>query len=158
MAFLFIDGHSLIHAAEPFRTMHRSGGVDGRRQARLYLTSLARRYADGSGERLVLVFDGTGAKTREESREDGLQVIYAGGGKTADDVIERLAAKYAPTTSVSVVTEDVAERITVAAFGATWMSAKSFAERIERLEASRSKKPSAPQESFNAIQWPGSSS
>ncbi len=155
MAFLFIDGHSLIHAAEPFRTMHRSGGVDGRRQARLYLTSLARRYADGSGESIVVVFDGTGSKTREESREDGLQVIYAGGGKTADDVIERLAAKYARITDVSVVTEDVAERITVAAFGATWMSAKSFAERIARLEARQSKKSVSPQVPFNTIQWPG---
>ena len=134
--------------------MHLSGGADGRRQARLHLIALARRYADGSQERLVLVFDGSGAKTQEESREEGLQVIYAGGGKTADEVIERLAAKYCPITDVSVVTEDVAERVTVAAFGATWMSAKSFAERITRLEARSSTKRVSQEEPFNAIRWP----
>ena len=50
---------------------------------------------DMTGQRVVVVFDGTGRRLTEEREDGGIQVFYADAGQTADSVIERLAAKYA---------------------------------------------------------------
>ena len=68
--------------------------------------------------RVVVVFDGKGARTTEETAPDGIQVFYAPAGRTADEIIERLVAKYAATHRLVVATSDGLEQTTALAFGA----------------------------------------
>ncbi len=41
-------------------------------------------YQDQSGVRVVLVFDGQGARVTEESEPGGIQIFYAPAGRTAE--------------------------------------------------------------------------
>jgi len=47
----------------------------------------------------------------------GIQVFYSGGGKTADCIIERLAAKYAGEHEITAATNDNLVQQTVITFG-----------------------------------------
>ncbi|HEY5813240.1 MAG TPA: NYN domain-containing protein [Terrimicrobiaceae bacterium] len=87
---------------------------------------------DNTDWNVTVVFDGAGAKTTEAtSAPQGIQVFYSTAEQTADSVIERLAAKYAELYEVTVATNDLMERTTVATFGATSMSAWQLREEIE---------------------------
>lgn len=140
--FMLVDGHSAIFAIRELRELHS----DLPRRARAELLSRMASYVDATGERAVVVFDGRGETSEEERGTPGLQVFYSGSGKTADDIIERLAAKYAERYELTVVTEDQLERTTVEAFGAwtigveglvdKWRRAEGeLREKIERLKA-----------------------
>jgi len=102
--------------------------------ARELLASRLSAYQDASGERVAVVFDGSG-ETSEEPRLPGrIQIFYSGSGRTADDVIERLVYNYAGRYQLTVATEDNAERETVAALGGHWISAAGLAERLQMAE------------------------
>jgi predicted RNA-binding protein with PIN domain len=75
-------------------------------------------YQDQSGVRVVLVFDGRGAKAQEDGTPGGIQIFYAPAGGTADGLIERLVAKYAGTHRLTVATSDRLEQQTAISFGA----------------------------------------
>ena len=63
--YLFIDGHSVIHAWEDLRKLHLRGAL--RYMAREELLKRMRTLQDMSGERVVVVFDGQGAKTTDQA-------------------------------------------------------------------------------------------
>ena len=134
--FLLVDGHSLLHSWAELRRLHR----DHPRHARNELAARLARYADASGERVVIVFDGQGETSEEPRRIPGLQVFYSGSGKTADDVIERLVVKYADRYELTVATEDLAERTTVEASGAWTTGTAGLVERVHRAEAGLAEK------------------
>lgn len=118
--YLLVDGHNVMHA---WPEIARHLRVASKRQlARTELLQRLRHLQDMSGMQIVVVFDGTTAKITEEREQAGLQVIYADAGHTADDLIEKLAAKYAKDRPMRVVSADGLVRDTVTAFGADWLS------------------------------------
>ena len=113
--YLLVDGHSVIFAWPELSRLH------GERMssARDALVSVLTAYQDQSGVRVVLVFDGQGARVSEEAvGRDGIQIFYAPAGSTADGVIERLVAKYAATYRITVASSDRLVEQTVFTFGA----------------------------------------
>ena len=112
--YLLVDGHSVIFAWPELRALH----VRRMAAAREALVKALTDYQDQSGVRVVVVFDGQGARTTEETEPDRPQVFYAAAGRTADGVIERLVAKYAATHRLVVATSDSLEQQTAISFGA----------------------------------------
>ena len=62
----------------------------------------------------------------KKTEPGGIQVFYSGADQTADDIIERLVAKYAGRHDITVVTSDHLEQMTVNTFGASWLSAENL--------------------------------
>ncbi|HEX4083655.1 MAG TPA: NYN domain-containing protein [Chthoniobacteraceae bacterium] len=122
MRVLIVDGHSVIFAWPEMRKLHeRRTGL-----AREAVIKALTAYQDASGIHVVAVFDGKGARANEATEPGGIQIFYSGVDQTADDIIERLVAKYSERHEITVVTSDRLEQITVSTFGATFMSAESL--------------------------------
>lgn len=120
LTYLLIDGHSVIHAWPELLREHR---VASRRHlARIELLKRLRNLQDMSGMQVVVVFDGAKQGTNEEREKDGLQIIYADPGTTADTIIERLVARYAKERPMRVVTADGMVRETILSLGAEGIS------------------------------------
>jgi len=130
--YLIIDGHSVIHAWEDLRRLHLKGSL--RYMARDELLKRMRTLQDMSGERVVVVFDGQGAKVSEEREEGGVQIFYADAGHTADSVIERLASKYSDKFRLRVCTADRMIWESIRASGALWISPDTLREDFDRSE------------------------
>jgi predicted RNA-binding protein with PIN domain len=86
---------------------------------------------DNSDWTVAVVFDGRGAKPSSEGSPDGIKIFYSKDGQTADAIIERLAAKYAPRCDVTVATDDHLERTTVESFGAISISSRQLQSEME---------------------------
>jgi predicted RNA-binding protein with PIN domain len=139
MRYLIVDGHSVIFAWPDLRALHtrRTGA------ARDELVRQLTAYQDASGVRVVAVFDGKGAKPNEATEPGGIQVFYSRAGQAADEIVERLVAKYGTEHELTVATDDHLERQTALSFGATTIStemlrgmlndeARDFARRLKR--------------------------
>jgi predicted RNA-binding protein with PIN domain len=122
MQVLIVDGHSVIFAWPEIRALHSRRTSLAREAVVKALTE----YQDASGVHVVAVFDGKGARANEATEPGGIQVFYSGVDQTADDIIERLVAKYAGQHQITVVTSDHLEQMTVNAFGASFVSAESL--------------------------------
>ena len=98
--------------------------MHGRRTgaARDALVKQLTAYQDASGVRVVAVFDGKGEKPNEATEPGGIQIFYSRAGQTADEVIERLVAKYGKEHDLTVATDDHMEQQTALTFGANTMS------------------------------------
>jgi predicted RNA-binding protein with PIN domain len=122
--WVLVDGYSVLHAWPHLRR------VAGRslEQQRDALVAVLRRYADSSGRRVTVVFDGYAAKRKPAvtERVAGIEVIFSEHGKTADDVIERLVAEAPQPEQIQVVTSDNLERHTVESLGAQSISTELF--------------------------------
>lgn len=126
-SFLLVDGNNIIHAWLDLLELHL------RIPGSAY-TELIRRlseFRDYSGERIVVVFDGRASGMTEERPTPGLQVIYTSRSSTADDIIERLAIKYAGLYRITVATDDRAEQDLVVAAGGEALSADGLRQRLE---------------------------
>ena len=130
--FLIVDGHSVIHAWEDLARMHRTSSK--RHLAREALLHRMRCLQDMTGERVVVVFDGTRARMSEEREAGGLQVFYADAGHTADAVIERRAARHGSTRRLRVASGDGMVRDSVHASGADCISPEFLRMEWERAE------------------------
>ncbi len=84
----------------------------------------------------MLVFDGRGNTTQEERPPGGIQIFYTSASKTADDVIERLAIKYAARFDIIVATNDRAEQDIVVGAGGMAISAEMLREKLTAAEQS----------------------
>src|SRR6266545_2320570 len=103
--YLIVDGHSIIFDWAELRKLHtRRPSV-----AREALIKQLRHYQDWSGVRVVVVFDGQGARVSEMSEPHDVQIFYARRGQSADTIVERLASKYAARYEVTVATSDSLE-------------------------------------------------
>jgi len=126
-SFLLVDGNNIIHAWPDLLAMHRRR----KGSAHSELISRLESYRDFTGDRVVIVFDGKGATTREERREDGLQIFYTSESHTADDIIERLAIRYADTYDIIVATDDRAEQDIVVGAGGSVLSSIALRDILE---------------------------
>jgi predicted RNA-binding protein with PIN domain len=94
-------------------------------------------YRGFAGTRIVIVFDGRGAQTTDERLPEGIQVFYSSASHTADDIIERLAIKYAEQYDIQVATDDRAEQNIVIGAGGSAMSVDHLIQLWERSESDR---------------------
>ena len=122
MRYLIVDAHSVIFAWPELRKLHARRTV----LARDELVKILTAYQDASGVRVVAVFDGTGAKMNEATEPGGIQIFYSGAGQTADEIVERLVAKYARQHEITVATSDLMEQQTATSFGALVVSAEGL--------------------------------
>jgi predicted RNA-binding protein with PIN domain len=136
MQYLIVDGHSVIFAWPELRKLHTRRTA----LARLELVKRLTQYQDASGVRVVVVFDGRGEATSEDSNKEGIQVFYSATGQTADHVVERLVAKYAGKHQITVATSDHLEQQTASSFGAYTVSAEGLRELVAEAEAHLSRR------------------
>jgi predicted RNA-binding protein with PIN domain len=130
--FLIVDGHSVIFAWPELRALHDRRTASARER----LTRILTEYQDFTGTQVVLVFDGKGATITQETEPGGIQVFYSDAGRTADDLIERLAAKYGNLYSLTVATSDLLEQQTAIAFGADCVDADGLRDLIKNAQRS----------------------
>jgi uncharacterized protein len=116
--YLIVDGHSVIFAWPELRKLHERRSAT----AREALIKQLRDYQDWSGVRVVVVFDGSGARVGGSAEPGQIQIFYSRRGQTADAVVERLAGKYAGRFDIVVATADGKEQTTVSSFGASCVS------------------------------------
>ena len=124
--FLIVDGHSVIFAWPELRALHDSKTA----LARERLTKILTEYQDLSGISVVLVFDGRGPVITQENEPGGIQIFYSNTGHTADDIVERLVAKYGKIYSITVATSDMLEQQTAIAFGGNCISADGLRKLV----------------------------
>ncbi|MCE9609722.1 MAG: NYN domain-containing protein [Chthoniobacter sp.] len=122
MRYLIVDGHSVIFAWPELRKLHTRRTVLARDELVKQLTA----YQDASGVRVVAVFDGKGEVASEATAPGGIQIFYSGAGQTADEIVERLVAKYASQHEITVATDDHMEQQTATSFGALVVSAQGL--------------------------------
>jgi uncharacterized protein len=130
MRFLLVDAHSVIFAWPVLRALHQRHAEAAREQLIARLTA----YQDATGTRVVIAFDGQGKKNTSEKRPSGVQIFYSASKKTADDILERLVAKYSSEHDMTVASNDRMVAQTVITFGGTAISVESLLDDLERVD------------------------
>lgn len=131
MRVLIVDCHSVIFQWPELRLLHAKRMT----LARDALVKLLTEYQDSTGIHVVAVFDGKGAEKATETTEPGgIQIFYSGADRTADDIIERLAALYGAEHEITVATADLLEQQTVISFGAQAVSTDNLKTMIEQAQ------------------------
>jgi predicted RNA-binding protein with PIN domain len=126
---ILVDGYSLLHnwpELAPGRARHSA-------QAREELIQRLTLYRDAIGTPITIFFDGGGAPsgTPATASTPELEVLYSKAGKTADDMIERAAYRFADYGEVLAVTDDNAERDTVISMGGMASNCWNFIQTVE---------------------------
>src|SRR5581483_11938672 len=131
LARILIDGYSLLH--------HWAELAPGKPRyseaARDELLHVLRQYRDTIGTPITVVFDGVSVSRRGDSPVEStreLEIIYSSSRQSADDIIERAAARLREYGEVLVVTNDFAERDTVFYHGGLSSSCENFVADVER--------------------------
>ena len=127
--WVLVDGYSVLHQWPRLQKL-AGRSLEIRRNT---LISLLEAYADHSGRRVTIVFDAYAAKHKLETagRSRGVEILYSGSGKTADETIERLVAESSQPRLLLVVTSDNLERQTVETLGAQSVSAELFELEVQ---------------------------
>jgi uncharacterized protein len=126
---ILVDGYSLLHnwpELAPGKPRHSM-------EARDELIRILTLYRDATSTPITIVFDGAGksAGTAYPSTPD-LEILYSRSGQTADQIIERVAARMSEYGEVLAVTDDYAERDTVFYQGGMSSSCSNFIAAVER--------------------------
>lgn len=134
---LLIDGPNVMH--------HWAGGQlrkDAAPRARDRLVAAARGLHDAEQWRVTLVFDGRGPELRIERplAEPTFSCIDTPASLTADDVIEQLVGQAKIPGDCRVATADQAERRTIEALGAAWISPAELRAWIDRVAARQTRR------------------
>ncbi len=127
---LLVDGHSVIFAWPDLAEIHRRNTASARENLVRRLTGLQ----DSTAWEVAVVFDGRGAKASSDSIPHGIAVFYSKSGQTADEIIERLAAKYSSSCEVTVATDDHMERTTVEALDCLSISTNQLLSEMESAD------------------------
>jgi predicted RNA-binding protein with PIN domain len=130
-SFLIVDGHSIIFAWPELLALQRRSGAAAREDLIRILTE----YQDLSGVNVVVVFDGKGERINEVTEPGGIQIFYSNAGRTADEIVERLVAKYGHKHAITVATADLLEQQTVISFGGQSVGSEGLRRRIEDARA-----------------------
>lgn len=104
--YLIIDGYNLMHAAGIARPRYAPGGLEACR-ARLHRELSARLDADVLAAAVVVydAFDSVSDLDREQQHR-GVNVLFAGQGRDADSLIERMLRQHSVPRRVIVVSSD----------------------------------------------------
>jgi predicted RNA-binding protein with PIN domain len=129
---ILVDGYSLLHSWPELAP----GAARHSERARDALTEMLQCYQDVAGTPVTVIFDGQAAREpRPKCPPGAVEVLFSGGGRTADDLIERAAFRFQSYGEVLVVTDDFAERDTVSAVGASVASCANFISMIDQALA-----------------------
>ena len=128
---ILVDGYSLLHRWPALA----SGTPRHSSAAREALINRLREYRAATHTPITVFFDGQGAPagTPKPLSDPNLEILYSPSGRTADDLIERAAYRFRAYGDVLVVTDDYAERDTVAAFGGLVSSCEVFIRQVESV-------------------------
>ncbi len=126
---ILVDGYSLLHnwpKLAPGKPRHSAA-------AREELISRLTQYHDACRTPITIVFDGAGGGNNFDRipSTDDVEIVYSRAGQSADQVIERVAHRLAAYGEVLVVTDDSAERETVASAGGMVSNCLSFIQTVE---------------------------
>lgn len=133
---ILVDGYSLLHKwpqLAPGKQRHTEAARDA-------LVETLTHYRDAIGTPITVVFDGGGAPKgapKAHSTRD-FEVLFSRKRNTADDLIERATQRLIEYGEVLVVTDDYAERDTVAFLGALTSSCAGFIDAVESALGSMS--------------------
>jgi uncharacterized protein len=119
---LVIDGYNLIHHSLELMAAHEQG------QGREALAAALSLYRQKKGHRLTVVFDGGPEHQTLRASLGGVPVIYAGGERSADQVIVEMAQRGGQ--GLTVVTDDRALGEACRRLGAEVVQARVFACRL----------------------------
>jgi predicted RNA-binding protein with PIN domain len=127
---ILVDGYSLLHnwpELAPGKPRHSM-------EARDELIRILTLYRDATSTPITIVFDGAGKSpaTAYPSTPE-MEILYSRGGQTADQIIERVAARMSDFGEVLAVTDDYAERDTVFYQGGLASSCSNFIAAVERV-------------------------
>jgi predicted RNA-binding protein with PIN domain len=127
---ILVDGYSLLHSWEELAPGRQRFSAAARDE----LIRKLSLYQDVSGTPITVFFDGSnpGLGTENAPEKNGVEVLYSQSGKTADDLIERVACLLVPYGQVLTVTDDGAERQTVISLGGLTSNCRSFVDTVER--------------------------
>src|SRR5262249_23081667 len=128
-----VDGYSLLHnwpRLAPGQPRHSAS-------AREALIRRLTRYQDVTGMPVTIFFDGSSpSRGPENAANHGqVEVLYSVAGQTADQMIERVAHRFASYGEVLAVTDDHAERETVMSLGGMASSCLNFIQMVENTLA-----------------------
>jgi len=126
---ILVDGYSLLHnwpELAPGQPRHSA-------RAREELIHVLTRYQDVTGTPITIFFDGSGGRVSPPAHElnPAVEVLFSRAGQTADDMIERAAHRFSAYGEALAVTDDLAERDTVARVGGLTSSCANFIRLIE---------------------------
>lgn len=127
---MLVDGHSMIFSWDELRQLHEQR----MELAREALCQRLQVYQDVTGERVVVVFDGKQEAVAGERRPDDIQILYSKRHGSADEILERLACKYATDHDLTVASRDRAVLDMVSSFGANAISANGLADLLDTAE------------------------
>jgi hypothetical protein len=130
---ILVDGYSLLHSWPELAP----GAPRHSETARDALAEMLTHYQDASGTPVTIFFDGTGSRRGKPKNESagGVEILFSSAGRTADDLIERAAARFQSYGEVLVVTNDFAERDVVSGFGGSVASCENFIGMIQNALA-----------------------
>ena len=127
---ILVDGYSLIHswpALAPGRPRHSAAARDE-------LVRVLTLYHDATGTPITIFFDGSSPVISGPSQVRStpeVEILFSRAGQTADQMIERAAHRFQPFGEVLAVTDDSAERDTVAGMGGMTSSCWNFIQTVE---------------------------
>lgn len=126
---ILVDGYSLLNQWPELIGMHSPFSA----AARDGLIHRLTLYRDAIGTPITIVFDGAGPRpdASQVPSTPLLEILYSRAGQTADQIIERVAARMTPYGEVLVVTDDHAERDTVRSLGGSTASCSNFISEVE---------------------------
>jgi hypothetical protein len=130
LARILVDGYSLLHnwpELAPGKARHSA-------EARDELIRILTLYRDAIQTPITIVFDGAGkSSTAEFPSTPDLEILYSRGGQTADQIIERVAARMGDIGEVLAVTDDHAERDMVFYQGGMGCSCSNFIQAVAQV-------------------------
>lgn len=126
---ILVDGFSLLHSWPELA----SGKPRHSAAAREELIHILTLYRDAIGTPITIVFDGSGAPAGTPAAQSTpeMEILYSRAGRTADDIIERVAHRMSSFGEVLAVTDDFAERDTVISMGGMASSCFNFIQTVE---------------------------
>jgi hypothetical protein len=134
-ARLLVDGYNIIGAWTSLQQVRDLSGLEIARQD---LTELMINYSACENYQTEVVFDAysQNTPTAQEEVSKLLSVCYTAFGETADTYIEKVCAAYSQQISslcprLIVATSDRAQQLTVAGYGAEWISAERLMQEVE---------------------------
>lgn len=129
--YLLVDGYNIIFAWDELKTLANKN-IDAARER---LIEILCNYQAYKGMTLELIFDAYRVKG-ERSRNlkyHNLDVIFTAEGESADQYIEKKAAKIGRKYDVTVATSDRLEQLSIFSHGARRMSANELYMEIEGM-------------------------
>jgi len=126
---ILVDGYSLLHVWQELAPGKPRFSAAARDELIWRLT----QYHDACGTPITIVFDGasTPQTFSPHPSTPEVEIIYSRAGQTADQLIERVAHRLCSYGEVLVVTDDFAERETVAAGGGMFSGCLGFIQTVE---------------------------